>query len=104
MNMLCLISYDLESATGEEYTALRDYLKSIGTGGWDAPLKSTFMVITTKSKDEIHDGIKKVLTNKEGTLRAGTKWMITPIRLADSTGFLSISTVEWWGKASELGF
>lgn len=101
---LYLISYDLESATGEEYTALIEYIKSIGNNGWEHPLKSTFMVITNLTAQQIHEGIRKVLTSKEGTLKTGTKWMVTPINLSQSQGWLSQKSVDWWKKAQGLGY
>lgn len=104
MTKLYLISYDLSDASGGEYKALMDYIEGVGKNGWLHPLKSTFMVVSDLSVFQIDEGIKNVLKNQEGQLRRNTRWLITPIRLDDSIGWLDQDSADWWEEASQAGF
>ncbi|HJV46608.1 MAG TPA: hypothetical protein VJ824_12915 [Bacillota bacterium] len=53
-----LITYDLKNASGHDYSALHDKIKSFGA--WWHYLESTWLVDTTMSAQTMSDEIRKV--------------------------------------------
>ncbi|MFW8627641.1 hypothetical protein [Deinococcus sp. ME38] len=103
MKRLLMISYDLNKAPSEEYKALSDYLNSIADSGLMKPLESVYLIQTAMTAQQVSEGIKKVLTSEENGLRNGTRWVVAPIKLSESTGWISESKIEWWRKAVKAG-
>lgn len=103
MNPLLMVSYDLNKAASDEYKALDEYLRGIASTGVMKPLESVYFIQTGKSAEEVSAGIMKVLTNQEGRLRPDTKWVVAPIKLGSSSGYLDDSDVKWWRTAVNQG-
>jgi hypothetical protein len=99
MLKLFLVSYDLTDASGDEYERLISELSAIGKNGNLHILKSAFFVVSELSATQINERIKTVVNKMRPNVTKGSNWLVTPISLADSTGWLNKDKVDWWDKA-----
>lgn len=99
-----LISYDLHDANGEEYTELGETIKRLSTGWWAHPLESTWLISSTQTAASLSTSLKSVIHGMRPAVVRGSRWVVTPIRLGDATGWLNDSDVAWWSKAMAAGY
>ena len=74
MNRIYSIQYDL-LAPGREYTRLIEAIKGLGST-WAQPLKSCFVIVTTRNATQIRDALIPLMDQNDKLLvmAAGPDW------------------------------
>ncbi|PYE54461.1 hypothetical protein [Deinococcus yavapaiensis] len=104
MAQMYMISYDLKDATSEEYQALFEALKLMGSNGWAHVLESTWLIACSLTTKQLQEQMKETVGAMRVSVSQSSRWVITPIRLSEARAFISTENVEWWRKAASKGF